>query len=111
MSSDEDLTAVWRTLAEGIRFQNYRSVFTILDVPMVNRQWIKDAQQGRALQSEYAPKPRLRWNNSRKYTPLINEASSGIRITKEQTNLSKTEQQILNLFTKNLKIGLQHLNR
>ena len=28
MSSDEDLTTVWRTSSEGIRFQNYRSVFS-----------------------------------------------------------------------------------
>ena len=43
-----------------------QALFTILDVPTVNRQWIKDAQQGRALQSEYALTPWLRWVRAHK---------------------------------------------
>lgn len=35
----EDLTAVWKTL-DTERFQNYRAVFTILDVAVVDRVWL-----------------------------------------------------------------------
>jgi len=40
MSATEDLVAVWKT-TRGQRFQNYRSVFTILDVPVVPRSWLQ----------------------------------------------------------------------
>lgn len=36
MSMTEDLVAIWRS-KEGERFQNYRAVFTILDIPVVTR--------------------------------------------------------------------------
>lgn len=48
MSSTEDLVAIWKTYA-GSRFQNYRAVFTILDVPKIRREWITDLLQGNAL--------------------------------------------------------------
>ena len=35
----DDLVAVWKTLGQQ-RFQNYRATFTILDVPVVTREWI-----------------------------------------------------------------------
>src|SRR5580704_18363060 len=31
MGSDDDLVAVWRTSRDGIRFQNYKAMFTVLD--------------------------------------------------------------------------------
>jgi hypothetical protein len=37
----DDLVAVWRS-SEGLRFQNYRARFTILDVSEVSRVWIDD---------------------------------------------------------------------
>jgi hypothetical protein len=37
----EDLAAIWK-IADGRRFQNYRARFTILDVPIVSRAWIRD---------------------------------------------------------------------
>ncbi|WP_444932363.1 hypothetical protein ACJJIF_14985 [Microbulbifer sp. SSSA002] len=65
MSSDEDLTAIWSTSSKGVRFQNYRAMFTILNVPVVSRCWLRDAQNGLALTSPYAPKPWLDWINKR----------------------------------------------
>lgn len=103
MSSDEDLTAVWRATAEGVRFQNYRALFTILDVPTVSRQWITDAQNGKALDSPYAPKVWIEWINKRKYTPLITEIQTTIRSTKEQTDLSSKEKQVIELIYSRFK--------
>ena len=41
----EDLVAVWKT-ADGRRFQNYRSRFSILDTPVVSRAWLDDVLSG-----------------------------------------------------------------
>lgn len=38
VGEQEELVAVWRT-ASGMRFQNYRAIFTVLDVPVVSRAW------------------------------------------------------------------------
>ena len=42
----DDLVAVWRT-RNGLRFQNYRATFTILDAPQISRAWIDDLVAGR----------------------------------------------------------------
>jgi hypothetical protein len=39
LDSSEELVAIWRT-AGGQRFQNYRARFTVLDAPVVSREWI-----------------------------------------------------------------------
>ncbi|MEY9353393.1 hypothetical protein ABIF65_007765 [Bradyrhizobium japonicum] len=41
----DDLVAVWRS-SEGLRFQNYRARFTILDVAEIPRVWIEDLING-----------------------------------------------------------------
>lgn len=90
MLPDEDLVAVWRMNGEGVRFQNYRSVFTALDVPVISRAWIRDAQQGNALSSPHAPKAWLEWVHSRKYRPLKAVAFSAVRTPQQQ--LPETEE-------------------
>jgi AspBHI-like restriction endonuclease len=40
-----DLVAVWKT-TEGQRFQNYRAVFTVLDIPVVARKWLNELNGG-----------------------------------------------------------------
>jgi hypothetical protein len=55
----EDLVAIWR-VAGGKRFQNYRARFTILDVPVVSRTWIKDILEGTAY-TDNSPEPWRRW--------------------------------------------------
>jgi len=42
----DDLVAVWRS-SDGLRFQNYRARFTILDVAEVPRAWIEDLIEDR----------------------------------------------------------------
>lgn len=44
----DDLVAVWRS-SEGLRFQNYRARFTILDVAEIPRLWIDDLIKGQDL--------------------------------------------------------------
>lgn len=84
MSSDEDLVAVWRTTASGVRFQNYKATLTILDIPVISRAWIKDIQNGNNVSSCHAPKKWLDWVDSRRYTPLTSTPSSNIRSKQQQ---------------------------
>ena len=83
MSSDDDLVAVWRITEEKVRFQNYKAIFTILDVPIIKRDWIKDIQAGKAVSSQHAPPNWISWVKGRKLRPLQATTNKQIR-TKEQ---------------------------
>lgn len=48
LDQNNDLVAIWK-LRDGSRFQNYRATFTILDVPVVSRQWIAEVASGSPL--------------------------------------------------------------
>lgn len=48
LSATEDLVAVWKT-SRGQRFQNYRAVFTVLNVPSVSRAWLQDLADGKPM--------------------------------------------------------------
>ena len=70
MGSDDDLVAVWRTSSEQCRFQNYRAIFTVLDVPIVARAWINDIKLGRILESPHVPAVWLDWVRTRRIKAL-----------------------------------------
>lgn len=44
----DDLVAIWKSV-DGQRFQNYRAVFTILDIDVVPGAWLKELHQGERL--------------------------------------------------------------
>jgi Restriction endonuclease AspBHI N-terminal len=46
LSVHADLNAVWRS-KHGLRFQNYRAKFCVLNAPDVPREWIDDVATGR----------------------------------------------------------------
>jgi Restriction endonuclease AspBHI N-terminal/Restriction endonuclease len=68
VSATDDLVAVWRTAA-GQRFQNYRAIFSVLDVAVVTRTWITSILGGEP--EVGAPEPWLKWRRSGVYTPLL----------------------------------------
>ncbi len=84
MGADDDLVAVWRTTDDGVRFQNYKATFTVLDVSVATRMWVKDIQQGNAIASSHAPKPWLDWVGSRKFLPLKSVPSNAVRSKQQQ---------------------------
>lgn len=84
MGVDDDLVAVWRTTSDKTRFQNYKSTFTVLDVPVVKRVWILDAQAGNAVKSVHAPKPWIDWVQGRKFTPLTSTPTNTFRTKRQQ---------------------------
>ena len=84
MGADDDLVAVWRTTNDGVRFQNYKATFTILDVPVVHRSWIEDIKNGDAISSPHAPKVWLDWVGGRKFTPLKSVPVNAVRAKQQQ---------------------------
>ncbi len=68
MSEAEDLVATWRTKGTD-RFQNYRSLFTLLDVTVIPRSWLRDLVAGRGA-SEPAADVWRRWVTEGAYEPL-----------------------------------------
>lgn len=84
MSGDDDLVAIWRTTENGTRFQNYKATFTVLDIPVIARQWIVDTQSGNAANSPHAPKAWLDWIKGRKYNPLKSIPTSSVRSKQQQ---------------------------
>jgi len=84
VGSDDDLVAVWRTASNGVRFQNYKAMFTILDIPRVARAWIDDIKQGIAVDSAHAPTPWLDWVKGRKFKALKSQPVMTIRTKRLQ---------------------------
>jgi hypothetical protein len=58
-SATDDLAAIWRT-ADDRRFQNYRARFSILNEPVVRRDWLDDIVVGNS-RSNQAPRLWLDW--------------------------------------------------
>lgn len=85
MGSDDDFVAVWRTSKDGIRFQNYKATFTVLDVSQVSRQWIDDVKRGDSLSSPHVPAAWSDWVRTRKFrslksTPIVTIRSRRIQV-------------------------------
>lgn len=101
---DEDLVAIWRakgTISE--RFQNYKSIFTVLDVPTIKREWINDIKNSAATMSQHAPKLWLDWIMSRTYKPLCAPHSIEIRNKEQQLPKNQENQKVLSLVYEKFK--------
>ncbi len=78
-----DLVAVWKT-SERQRFQNYRAVFTVLDVPVVPRAWLNGlADSGHPMNS--TPPAWSEWVSLGRYKALVSEPTTIIRSDQAQT--------------------------
>jgi hypothetical protein len=98
LGPDDDLVAIWRAKGpDNVRFQNYKSIFTVLNVPVVSREWINDIKDGNSVSSAHAPKPWLEWLSSRKYSPLFAPHSIDIRSKEQQLPKSPDDFKILTL--------------
>lgn len=83
LSGTEDLVAVWKA-SNGQRFQNYRSVFTILDIPVVSRSWINELKSGASTFAN-TPKAWSDWVEKGKYAALTAQPTTIIRNAEQQT--------------------------
>lgn len=70
MSPFDDLVAVWSS-RDGMRFRNYKAVFTILDTPVVSRRWIDALVANEPEQASDAPAAWTEWVSTGRYRPLL----------------------------------------
>jgi Restriction endonuclease AspBHI N-terminal/Restriction endonuclease len=82
LSGEEDLVAVWRTTA-GVRFQNYRAQFTVLDAAEVTRAWINQLMAGEPLGS-HCPTAWRTWVELGTYSHLLAPPTVIVRSREEQ---------------------------
>ena len=82
VTTDDQLTAIWRT-KDSSRFQNYRALFTVLNIPEISRLWISDLllEKDKLVN---APEVYKRWVATGKYEPLVSEDVVQIRTKQEQ---------------------------
>lgn len=82
LTSDEELVAVWRTTRD-LRFQNYRSHFTVLQTPIVRRDWIEEIVAGNPL-GDACPVEWRSWVKARIYQALEAPRNLVVRSKQEQ---------------------------
>ena len=82
LEQTDDLVALWKT-KDSQRFQNYRAKFTVLDVPVVSRDWIIDLENG-VDNSQHIPQPFEAWMKQGRYIPLKSQRSTVVRTKSEQ---------------------------
>ena len=82
LTAAESLVAIWRT-ARGRRFQNYRARFSILNVPVVSRDWLGDIFGGRT-HTLNTPPAWTKWVHTGQADVLIAPRSVEFRTRSEQ---------------------------
>jgi len=95
MTSNEDLVAIWRSNG-GQRFQNYRAVFTMLNVGKISREWIKDISESR-LDSYHMPDAYRTWLTTGIYKTLEAPPTISIRTPEQQKPQTELQKKILRL--------------
>lgn len=83
MPPTEDLVALWKT-TNNQRFQNYKAVFSVLNVPEVQRTWL-NVLNDKVQRLEQSPKPWKRWVETGAYELLRSEPTTAIRTPEQQT--------------------------
>ncbi len=83
LNPDEELTAIWRS-KNGLRFQNYRAKFTVLDVATVSRTWLTAISGGAQTTTEGCPEPWREWVEGRVYHALVAPPTMVVRTREQQ---------------------------
>jgi hypothetical protein len=94
VSATEDLVAVWKT-TDGQRFQNYKSLFTVMDIATLSRDWVNDILAGNP-NSKHAPQVWHDWISTGHYSPLKSVPTTIIRSESEQQPDTPLKKTILN---------------
>lgn len=93
LSQTEDLIAIWKSNKRR-RFQNYRAIFTILNIPMIKREWINDLIEGYTF-SDNCSNVWKEWVEKGKYSPLSSPRVKKYRDKDEQLPNTKTDKDII----------------
>ena len=92
-SQKEDLTAIWNS-TNKMRFQNYKAIFSVLNIDKISRKWINDIIVGDLL-SENCPSPYLNWVKTGVYNNLKSNNSRKWRNKFEQIPTENKELEII----------------
>lgn len=90
----ESLVATWHQ-ASGRRFQNYRALFTILDVAKIDRAWLLDIHRGEP-HSQNAPRAWCNWIKYGRYEPLRARSNHKYRSKMEQLPSKPEDARLIN---------------
>lgn len=88
-----DLVAIWRS-SEGNRFQNYCARFTVLNVPVVDRQWIESLEKNEEDHS-LSPEAFKFWRESGNVLALQAKRTIEIRSKESQLPSSSADKNLL----------------
>lgn len=69
-SIEDCLEVVTLNKPEG-QINNYKAIFTVLDVPKINRKWLKDLEDDNGLTSQYVPLKWKLWVEKGQYNTLL----------------------------------------
>lgn len=104
LGADEDLVAIWRSKgSDNQRFQNYKSIFTVLNVPVVKREWLEDIKKGYTVTSPHAPRVWLDWVQKRKYAPLHAPHTIQVRNRSQQIPTKTEDLSLINYIYERFK--------
>jgi hypothetical protein len=92
-SQKQDLTAIWNSKGK-MRYQNYKAIFTVLNISKIPRSWINDIINGN-LFSPNCPDHYLKWVNTGIYNNLKTNNTRKWRTKEEQLPTGKTELQLI----------------
>lgn len=90
LTKEEQLVSVW-SQKDGRRYQNYKAVFSILDVSIIDRRWLIDLKNS-IENSEYAPEVWKEWQKKGKCKHLI--AKKVVQYRNKEEQIPKQEQDL-----------------
>lgn len=95
IKQEELLIAIWR-MKNGERYQNYKALFTILDIAVISREWLDDLLVGEGYSSQNAPEKWKQWVDQGTYSPLCaNDSVLNYRTQEQQMPTSEEDKQKL----------------
>ena len=95
ISQTDDLIAIWKSVS-GARFQNYRAIFTILNEPIIKREWLNSLLDEEVM-SQSIPLTYKKWTLTSKYEPLLSPSAVSHRTPEEQLPQNKIEAKYIEL--------------
>lgn len=92
LDQQSDLVAMWKSIA-GERFQNYRAVFTVLDVAEIDRRWLTEIRAGAKL-GQYCPDAFRLWIETGRAPVLRAEKVKQTRTKQQQLGRTSLHREI-----------------
>ena len=94
LTNNDDLVAIWKS-RKASRFQNYKSIFTVLDIGIVEKSWIRQLENGNPV-GDKCPLVWKKWAETGIYTPLQSENTIEYRLKDEQLPKMSGDKDIIN---------------